>query len=348
MVGCDVEFGVTGFYPAFSGAANARTSEEMGFDIHGFSENHSRVPDAFGEMRDAARETTRIRLACGPVNFLTRNPGVVASAILPIQILSGGRAICGIASGDSAAAAAGKGPQRIDDMARDLRILRSYLRDGEAELGNRTTRIEWVQQISYEPPPIQMACSGPRAIGLAARAADRICLGIGTNPERVLWALRIIDDALADSRRDRESVRVGVFAPLAVTDDRPSGRAKIRTRVSAWAHMQSGNGTDLSQQPEILRRVTSVLRDSYDYSFHHPGAPPENPNSAVCDEEFGDWMGVGGPPGYIVDRLGQLIELGIDFFMTSLPMPEREVFAATVMPQLRSTVGVTGGSPAPR
>ena len=78
-----VEFARTGFYPAFEGVVRAKLSEEMGFDIQGFSENHSRATDCFGEMRDAARETTRIRLACGPVNFVTRHPGVVAAGIVP-------------------------------------------------------------------------------------------------------------------------------------------------------------------------------------------------------------------------------------------------------------------------
>jgi len=331
-----VEFGTTGFYPAFTGADMAREAEEMGFDIQCFSENHSRVPDCFGEMRDAARATEGIALMCGPVNFLTRDPGVVASSLLPLQVISGGRAICGIASGDSAASAAGRRPQRIDAMARDLAALRAYLHGGEAVVGDHATRIEWATGLSIPPPPIQMACSGPRAIALAARLADRIYLGIGTNPERMAWALRIIDDAAAEAGRDRSEVRVGAFAPLAITRDRPSGRASIRTRVAAWAHMCSGRGTDLSQQPEILRRVTSVLRDGYDYNFHHPGAPAENPNTAVCDEEFGDWMGIGGPPSYVVDRLGELVSMGVDFFVTALPLAEKDLFAAEVMPQVRA------------
>jgi 5,10-methylenetetrahydromethanopterin reductase len=181
-----------------------------------------------------------------------------------------------------------------------------------------------------------MACSGPRSIDLAGRLSDRVYLGIGTNPERVAWALRIIDDAVAHSGRERNSVRVGLFAPLAITKDRPSGRAAIRTRVAAWAHMCSGRGTDLSQQPEILRRVTTVLRDGYDYNFHHPGAPSENPNTAACDEEFGDWMGVGGPPSYVVDRLGELVSMGVDYFVTALPEAEKELFAGEVMPHVRA------------
>jgi 5,10-methylenetetrahydromethanopterin reductase len=331
-----LEFGVTGFYPAFEGAERARLSEAMGFDFHNFSENHTRTPDCFGEMRDAARATRRIRLACGPVNFLTRDPGVIAAAIMPIQILSGGRAICHVASGDSAVAAAGHRPQRIADMERDLCALRTYLDGGGVELGATVSRLEWAKDLAPAPIPIQLACGGPRSIALAARAADRICLGVGANPQRVAWALRIIDDELARVGRSRQSVRVGLSVPLAMTADRASGRAVIRTRVAPYAHMQSRPGVDLSQQPPILRKVTTALRDNgYDYGFHHPDAPADNPNSAACDEDFGDWMGIGGPTAYVVERLAELVEMGLEFFMTSIPSPEREVFAAEVMPALR-------------
>jgi 5,10-methylenetetrahydromethanopterin reductase len=331
-----IEFGTTGFYPAFDGVRRAKLAEEMGFDIQGFSENHSRTADCFGEMRDAARETRRIRLACGPVNFVTRHPGVVAAGVVPIQVISEGRAICHVASGDSAVAAVGRKPQPIAQMDRDLGRLRTWIDGGEVEVGERTSRLEWAEALTYDRIPIQMACSGPRAIALAARRADRICLGVGCNPERVAWALEIIDRQLAEIGRDRSALRIGVFAPIVIAEDRLRGRALIRTRVAAWAHMQSGSHVDLAQQPEILRKVTAVLRHSYDYRFHHPNAPPENPNSAVCDEDFGDWMGIGGPVAYVEDRLGELVEMGVDFFMTALPMDEREVFAAKVMPTVRA------------
>ena len=331
-----LEFGLTGFYPAFEGAKRARLAEELGFDIHGFSENHSRAPDCFGEMRDAARETTRIKLACGPVNFVTRNPGVIAAAVVPLQILSGSRVICNIACGDSAVAAAGLKPQRIAALGRDLEYLRTYLEGEEVNLGTQTSLLEWADNLLWKPIPIQLCCSGPKSIALAARMADRICLGIGTNIEHLSWALRIIDEGLAESGRERDAIRIGLFAPIAIATDRRAARALLRERGSAWAHMQSGRGIDLSQQPAILRKVTSVLRENYDYRFHRPGVPPgQNPNSATIDEEFADWIGVGGPPSYVVDRLGELVELGIDYFITSASSKEREEFAAQVMPALR-------------
>ena len=334
-----LEFGTTGFYPPFTGAEMARRSEELGFDFQMFSENHTRVPDCLGEMRDAVLSTERIKLLCGPLNFVTRNPGVIASGITPIQILSGGRAICGVASGDSAVAAVGKRPQHIGELARDLGILRSYLHRKDVTFGDLTSRLEWASGLTFDPVPIQMVCSGPRAIAVAARLADRIGLSVGANPDRITWALKVIDEALEEAGRSRDEVRIGAFLPVAVTADRATGRKAIRPRTAGWAHMSSFKGNDLSQQPEIMRRVTSVLRDTYDYQYHHPGASAQNPNTDACDEEFGDWFGIGGPPSYVVDRICEMVELGLDFFVTALPDTEREQFAGEVMPPLRALRG---------
>ena len=54
-----VEFATTGFCPAFQGAAIALESEEFGYDIQLFGENHNMSADLFGEMR-AAAEAARI------------------------------------------------------------------------------------------------------------------------------------------------------------------------------------------------------------------------------------------------------------------------------------------------
>jgi 5,10-methylenetetrahydromethanopterin reductase len=277
-------------------------------------------------------------LLCGPVNFVTRDPGVIASAIAPIQIASGGRAICGIARGDSAVALAGKRPQRQADLERDLGILRRYLERQTVEFPERESRLEWIGQLPYTPVPIELVCSGPRAIALAASRADRVGLSVGGNPEHVRSALAVIEQALAASGRSRSRVRVGAYLPLAVTPDRASGRAALRQRVAGWAHMSSFPGIDLSRQPPILRRATEKLRHGYDYRFHRADVPAENANTQLIDEEFADWFGVGGPAAYVVDRLAELAQLGIDYFGTAFIGEERERFARDVMPAVRSAV----------
>ena len=331
-----VEFSTTGFCPAFQGAAVTRESEALGFDVQMFGENHSMAADIFGEMRAAADATRAIRLLCGPVNFVTRDPGVVASAIAPIQCASDGRAICGVARGDSAVAMAGRAPQRQADLDRDLGYLRTYLTRGTVSFSDRESRLEWIGERPYTPVPIELVCSGPRAIALAARVADRIGLSVGASPDRVRWALAIIDRTLDEVGRSRDDVVIGAFLPVALADDRASGRAALRGRVAGWAHMSSFRGIDLSLQPPVLRRATEKLRRGYDYRYHRADVPAENPNTRLIDDDFADWFGVGGPPSYIVDRLGELTELGVRSFGTALGGAERERFARDVMPAVRA------------
>jgi 5,10-methylenetetrahydromethanopterin reductase len=331
-----VEFSTTGFCGAFEGAAVARESEALGFDIQLFGENHSMAPDVFGEMRAAVAETSTIRLLCGPVNFVTRDPGVVASAIAPIQIASGGRAICGVARGDSAVAMAGRAPQRQAELERDLGYLRTYLGRETVSFPERESRLEWIRELPYAPVPIELVCSGPRAIALAAQRADRIGLSVGASPERVRWAIDIVDRALSKAGRSRDEVTIGAFLSVAVTDDRPSGLAALRSRVAGWAHMSSFPGIDLSEQPPLMRRVTEKLRRGYDYRYHRADVPADNPNTRLIDDEFADWFAVGGPPSYIVDRLGELVELGVQCFGTALIGGERDRFAREVMPAVRA------------
>src|ERR1700759_4115546 len=97
-----IEFGHVDFVAPFRGAALAREDEDLGFDIRYFGENSCFASDAFAEMRAAAEATTRIKLATGTSNFVTRHSSVVATSIAAVQVLSGGRAICGVGKGDSA------------------------------------------------------------------------------------------------------------------------------------------------------------------------------------------------------------------------------------------------------
>jgi 5,10-methylenetetrahydromethanopterin reductase len=334
-----IEFSTTGFCPPFQGARIASESEALGFDVQLFGENHNMAADLFGEMRSAAEATSRIRLHCGPVNFVTRDPGVVASAIAPIQIASGGRAICGIARGDSAVALAGRAPQRQPDLERDLDILRRYLQRETVAFGDRESRLEWIGDLPYTPVPIDLVCSGPRAIALAARRADRIGLSVGRHPDRIRWALGVIDDALAEAGRSRGDLRIGAFIPLAITRDRNEAPDILRPRIAGWAHMSSFPGIDLASQPAVMRRVTERLRKDYDYRYHRAGVPLDNPNTQIIDAEFADWFGLGGPPSYVAERLIELTELGVECFGTALFGNERERFAADVMPRVRAAAG---------
>jgi alkanesulfonate monooxygenase SsuD/methylene tetrahydromethanopterin reductase-like flavin-dependent oxidoreductase (luciferase family) len=336
--GTKVEFSAIGFCPPFAGADVGRLYEDLGYDIKQFGENHNQSADVFAEMRDAAAATDRIRLLAGPANFVTRDPGVVASGVAAVQVASAGRAICGIARGDSAVMLAGKRPQRHDDLVRDLGFLQTYLGGGTLAFGDERSSLEWLGDLPYAPVPVELVCSGPRTIALAAAVADRIGLSVGGNPERIRWAMEIVAASLAEHGRSPADITVCAYLPIAVTSDRQSGRMALVARTAGWAHMSSLPGNDLSAQPAILQRVTTKLRSGYDYRFHTESAPLENANTAMVDPEFADWFGVGGPPSYVTERLIELVELGVGCFGVAVPRNEHDAMATEVMPAVRKAV----------
>jgi 5,10-methylenetetrahydromethanopterin reductase len=328
-----LQFGNVSFCPPLEGAALAREDEALGFDIRYFGENSCFGSDPFVELRDAARATSRIRLAVGATNFVTRHPAVIANAVASVQVASGGRAICGVATGDSAVAVIGRRPQRLAQFAADARMLRSYLQGETVRIGDWDSRIEWLDLVEYAPVPVEIMCSGPGAIHVAAQIADRVTLTVGAAPERIAWALGVLDRALASAGRSREQVAVGAYVAVAIEDDRMRAVERLRVRVKGIAHMAALPGIDLDAQPQRLRAVTSRLRAGYDYRHHN--VRPDNPLGELIDPEFANWFGIGGPPGYVVERLGWLAEAGFSYvFVAGMTRQERERFAAEVMPQL--------------
>jgi len=252
--GTKVEFSAIGFCPPFAGADVGRLYEDLGYDIKQFGENHNQSADVFAEMRDAAAATDRIRLLAGPANFVTRDPGVVASGV---ACRAGGQRRAGHLrdrprglgrhAGRKAAAASrrsGAGPGVPADLPRGRHagVRRRAEQSGVARRPALCTR------------SVELVCSGPRTIALAAAVADRIGLSVGGNPERIRWAMEIVAASLAEHGRSPADITVCAYLPIAVTSDRQSGRMALVARTAGWAHMSSLPGNDLSAQPAILQR----------------------------------------------------------------------------------------------
>src|SRR3954469_22508840 len=105
-----VEFWL-GTFPTVGRAREvAELAEGDGWDGLAFTDSQNLHGDTFAQLALAAQATRRLLLATGATNPATRHPAVVASAIATIQAESGGRAVLGIARGDSALAYVGRPP----------------------------------------------------------------------------------------------------------------------------------------------------------------------------------------------------------------------------------------------
>ena len=93
--------------------ALCREAEESGFDLLGVADSQSVFRELYVALTLAALNTRRVRLGPLVTNPLTRHLVVTASAISSIDELSGGRAMLGIGSGDSAIFTLGAPPATV-------------------------------------------------------------------------------------------------------------------------------------------------------------------------------------------------------------------------------------------
>src|SRR5207248_3157439 len=123
----------------------------------------------FASLALAAHATSRLKLATGATNPATRHPAVVASAIATIQDLSHGRAVLGIARGDSALAYLGRPPMPVPAFEQALVRIQSYLRGDPVDCDGFPSRLEWLARRDLPKVPMAVAATGPKVIALAAR-----------------------------------------------------------------------------------------------------------------------------------------------------------------------------------
>lgn len=332
-----VEFATTGFFAPFTGGAKAAQSEAEGYDIQLFGVNDCLTPDVFNELRLAAEATSRIKLMTGLVNMVTRHPSVIASGMAPIQLLSGGRAICGVGKGDSSLGMIGRKPQLHADYVRDVTLLKSYLRGETTVINGADSRLLWLPE-DYTPVPLEMFASGPKSIATAAAIADRVTLAIGANPDYIGWALDIIDESLAASGRTRDDIQIGACIPFAIEKDAATARDTLRPHILGWAHMSSFKGNDLSRQPEQLRKVTEVLRTEYSYDHHTIEDAPKSSLLGLATDEFIDWFGIVGTAEQVGERIMGLWDMGLRHFVVATDDVQRGRLAAEVIPLVRASV----------
>lgn len=154
----------------------ARRLEELGYWA-------LQVPDTLGTLSvfpalaAAAAVTSTLRVGSYVVAVPNHAPVALAHEALSLDVLSGGRLELGLGAGrpDAAREAAalgmafGSGGERIAQVRETIRVVRErFAQRGSGPL----------QPVSTPHPPLLIAGSGERMLGLAAQEADVVALGL--------------------------------------------------------------------------------------------------------------------------------------------------------------------------
>ncbi len=164
--------------------------------------------------------------------------------------------------------------------------------------------------------PVEAAVTGPRAIGIAARHADRVMLAVGADPKRIAWGIATAREAAEKAGRDPDSLGFGAYVNVVCHADAAKGRELGRASTGLFARFSVMYGEVSGPADEQQADVLHKIHDRYDMKAH--GRQGGQQTTALTDE-FIDGYAVVGEGAYCAERLAGLAELGIEKFAVMGP-----------------------------
>jgi 5,10-methylenetetrahydromethanopterin reductase len=311
----------------------ARQAEADGWDGLKMSDTQCLHGDAFVMMTAAALATRRLRLSLATSNPVTRHPAVAASAIASVAAIAGPRVHYGVGRGDSALAYIGGAPAPVGVLDRYLTAMRRYLHgepvpfDSIAEWrltddvstvplahAPEVSEVRWLDPTA-PPVPIEAYATGPRALAVGGRRADRVALGLGADVDRLRWAIELTRAARAEAGLDTATLSFSAVVPAGVSRDVARARRSVANMVASAARFAVISGTVVGPVSDAQRRVYEAIGSTYDMNRHGGFGHQVD----ALTDDFVDSYAIVGPPSRCVERVLELAELGIDAVMLAPP-----------------------------
>lgn len=309
----------------------AREAEAVGWDGLLLQDSQNLSPDVVVALTLAARATQTITIGTAVTNLVTRDPAVVAGAFASLDLISVGRAMLGVARGDTALRLIGREPPHMAEFERLVGEVRAYLHAESVDVAGMDSRIAWLDRQAPPRVPINVFASGPKNLELAARAGDRVTMSLGAEPGQLAWGVQQV-------RAVDPDVPVGALVVAATGGDRGELRDYVRGNASISTHFRRGAEQVLDPAD---RAVVEAVDHDYELYGHSSHASRQ---AADLPPDFIDRFCVIGEPEECADRLRELAALGLDHIIIvgggldaaadrRLEMDMR--FAREVLPALR-------------
>jgi 5,10-methylenetetrahydromethanopterin reductase len=306
-------------------AAEAQRFEAEGWDGGIMVDSHCLVPEVWSTLTLCAERTRTLMLTTGATNPITRHPSVTAASAATLQLVSNGRAALGIARGDSALATLGAAPVKIGKFEQYLSIIQSYLRGETVSLATAAelvvdaphdfesiavgtgpvgSQLGWLKQSNQPKVPLEVFATGPKAIEVGARTAERVILAVGVDLNRLRWGIEVAHAAAKAAGRE---IQIGAFLPVVPHPDQAVARRLASPLAGTTGRFSVMNKKVVGPTTPRQRELLEKLAQQYDFNAHGKiGA-----HSSVMDDEFIDQFAVAGPPSYCIDRIQEIMSLGI-------------------------------------
>lgn len=286
----------------------AALGDRLGYATIGVSDSIFR--DTYVCLALVAKETTQARIGPMVTNPVTRHPSVTANAISAINDLSGGRAILGLGTGDSAVRSLAARPATVDRLEQSVTAIQALTRGEEAPFDGAVLQHRWATR----GVPVYVTAEGPRTLRMAGRVADGVIMHTAAQPEIVAESVAAVHAGAQEAGRDPADVDVWVFIKLGIADTREAAVDGIKMSLAAsvnhsFRHTLEGKHIPEEHIPairELIRRYQT-----------HAHVRVDGANHSLTDElgltdYLADRFGVVGTPEHCRAQIRSLGEVGVD------------------------------------
>ncbi|MCC4250682.1 MULTISPECIES: LLM class flavin-dependent oxidoreductase [Microbacterium] len=302
-----MQFWLHGF-PTLGGSAGwAADAEGLGYDGVLLADSEMLVPDPYVELGLIATATERIGMGVAVTNPVSRHPAVTASAILTVHAESGGRAVLGLARGDSALRQLGLAPPGVTAFTAALQEIQGHL--GAPGLPHAAP-LAWLPA-NLSKVPVDVAATGPRMIDVGAVGADRLTFNLGADVDRLTWAVNRARDARRAAGLDPAGISLGAYVDVACADDEADALRIVRGSASIFAQLLAeGASSGVPDIPAADRQTLAGVASAYDEAQHGTSGSPQA-RAGILPDEFLARFALCGTPAQLVERVRALAGLGL-------------------------------------
>lgn len=312
----------------------AREAEAEGYDGVSFGDTECQNPDPFIGLTLAAGATSNLQLGVGVTNPVLRHPAALACAISTVQLESQGRAVLGLGRGDSAVKRVGLPASTVGALEAFLSRLQRYLSGEVVSEDGPLAQLTWTTPLSVPKVPVDVAASGPGVIAVGARLAERVTFNVGADPDRIRSCIESARASRKGAGLPAEGLSLGAYLNVAPHPNAATARELVKPVVAVYARFSRNAGPGEG----VAAGDASVIQEvagHYDMSRHgRAGAS----HLAYLTDDFVERFAVAGTPQRCVERLNQLVAMGLERFAIVGPTRDTDPEAAAESRRLLSEV----------
>jgi 5,10-methylenetetrahydromethanopterin reductase len=282
-----------------------RLAEDLGYACVYVGDSQMIWREAHLILGAAAIATSRIALAPGVTNPITRDPAVIAATCATLDELTAGRGLLGIGTGDSALETVGKKPAKLAYLEQSVEAIRRLVA-GETVLHPDS---QAPVRLTYARPgarvAVYIAVSGPKIHRLAGRIGDGAIVLAGLDPGLLAASRRELEAGAAEVGRDLQTdgFKIVCWTPCSIQEDGKAAREAVKAHVARILKRD----LPFALEPRAMEIVRNI-REHYQYYQHmvvgtEHGQPV--PDSLV--ERFA----VAGTPAEAAEQIERLAATGL-------------------------------------